>query len=93
MEDARKVDLRPLLVVAAIVGVVLTIWAAGAFAAGSSSSSDPAGSNPAAAFIQTQDDQAAPRDDCPEHRGGSGGGSGGGSRDGSDSNGSGAGDL
>jgi hypothetical protein len=50
MEDVHKVDLRPLLVVAAIVGVVLTIWAAGAFAAGGSSSSDPAGSDPAVAL-------------------------------------------
>lgn len=89
MDDARKLDLRPLLVVAAIVAVALTMWAAGAFAAGGSSSIDPAGSNPAA-YIQTQDDQVAPRDDCPEHqRGGGGGGSG----NESDSGGSGAGDL
>jgi hypothetical protein len=90
MEEARKLDVRPLLALAAIVAVALTLWAAGAFAAGGSSSSDPAGNDPAAAYIQTQDgNRATPGEDCPEDHGGRGGGSG----DGSDSGGSGAGDL
>jgi hypothetical protein len=81
MEDARKLDLRPLLALGAVVAVALTMWAAGAFAAGGSTSNG----GPAATYVQTQDDN------CPEHQGrGDGGGSGG---DGSDSNGSGAGDL
>ena len=93
MEDARKLDLRPLLVIAAIAGAALTLWASGAFAAGGSSSGG-AGSDPAAAYIQQGDDQPAPREDCPEDRGGGGGGGeGGGSGDGSGSDGSGAGDL
>jgi hypothetical protein len=93
MEDARKLDLRPLLVIAAIVGAVLALWASGAFAAGGSSSGGPAGSDPAAAYIQQGDEQPAPREDCPEDRSGGGGGSGGGSGDGSGSDGSGSGDL
>ncbi len=90
MENARKLDLRPLFAVAAIVAVALTMWAAGAFAAGGSSSSGPADSDPAAAYIQTQDDQAVPREDCPKDRGGGGGG---GSGSESDPSGSGTGDL
>ena len=86
MEDARKLHLGPLLGVAAIVAVALTLWASGAFAAGGSSSNDPAASDPAAAYVQAQDSQPAPREDCPHDRGGSGGGSGG-------SDGSGAGNL
>jgi hypothetical protein len=94
MDDARKLDLRPLLVIAAIVGAALALWASGAFAADGSSSGGQAGSDPAAAYIQQGDDQPAPREDCPEDRGGGGGGgSGGGSGDGSGSDGSGAGDL
>jgi hypothetical protein len=88
MESARKADLRPLLAVAAVVAVALTMWAAGAFASGGSPSGNP-GSDPAGAYIQTQDDRAVRGDDCPEDRGGGGGGSG----DGSDSGGSGAGNL
>jgi hypothetical protein len=91
MENTRSRDLWPLLALAAIVAVALTIWASGAFAAGGSSSGDPATGDPAAAYIQTQDNQAAPREDCPEDHGGGGGGSGGGSGPGS--SGSGAGDL
>jgi hypothetical protein len=73
MEEARRVDLRPLLAVAAIVGVALTLWATGAFAAGRSSSGDPSGGAPSA-FIQNGGQNQAPnREDCPHHRGGSGG--------------------
>ena len=89
MESARKADLRPLLAVAAVVAVALTMWAAGAFASGGSPANNPAGSDPAGAYIQTQDDRAVRGEDCPEDRGGGGGGSG----DGSDSGGSGAGNL
>jgi hypothetical protein len=70
MEEARKVDLRPLLAVAAVVAVIATLWAAGAFAAGGSSLSSDS-----PAFVQDgQDEQAPSREDCPEDRGGSGGG-------------------
>lgn len=73
MDEARKLDLRPLLAVAALVAVVVTMWAAGAFAAGGSTpSSDSPGSEPAP-FIQTEDEQAPPREDCPKDRGGGGG--------------------
>jgi hypothetical protein len=89
MESAHKADLRPLLAVAAVVAVALTMWAAGAFAAGGSSSSDPAGSDPGGAYIQTQDHQARQGEDCPEDHGGRGGGSG----NESDPSGSGAGNL
>jgi hypothetical protein len=76
VEEARKVDLRPLLTVGAVVAVaaVLLLWATGAFAAGGSSSNDSTGNAPA--LIQ-DNGQAPSRDDCPEGRGGSGGGSGG----------------
>jgi uncharacterized membrane protein YgcG len=91
MERTRKRDPRLLLAVLAIAAVAVTIWAAGAFAAGGSSSSDRPTNDPAAAYIQTQDNQAAPRGDCPEDQGGGNEGSDGGS--GSGSSGSGAGDL
>ena len=76
-ENARTLDLRPLLVVAAAVAVGLTLWASGAFAAGGSSSGgSPGGAQ--SSFIQNGDnDQAPSREDCPKDRGGSGGGSGG----------------
>ena len=72
--EARKLDLRPLLVVAAVVAVALTMWAAGAFAAGGSSSpNDSTGSTPSP-FIQNEEDgQPRTREDCPEDRGGGGG--------------------
>jgi hypothetical protein len=73
MEEARKLDLRPVLAAAAIVAVALTMWATGAFAAGGSSSGDSSGGSPSA-FIQSgEDDQAPNREDCPKDRGGSGG--------------------
>jgi hypothetical protein len=40
MEDAGKLNLLPLLAVAALVAAALTLWATGAFAAGGSSSSE-----------------------------------------------------
>jgi hypothetical protein len=73
-EEARKLDLRPLLVVAGVVAVVLTMWAAGAFAAGGSSSPNER-STPS--FIQNEEDaQPRTREDCPEGRGGGRGGQG-----------------
>ncbi|HKH32270.1 MAG TPA: hypothetical protein VKA45_14590 [Gaiellaceae bacterium] len=75
-ENARTLDLRPLLAVAAAVAVGLTLWASGAFAAGGSSSGDSPGG--AQSFIQNgENDQALSREDCPKDRAGSGGGSGG----------------
>lgn len=76
-ENARTLDLRPLLAVAAAVAVGLTLWASGAFAAGGSSSGDsPGGAQ--SSFIQNGDNGQAPtREDCPKDRGGSRGGSGG----------------
>ena len=72
-ENARTLDLRPLLAVAAAVAVGLTLWASGAFAAGGSSSGDsPGGAQ--SPFIQNgENDQAPSREDCPKDRGGSGG--------------------
>jgi hypothetical protein len=78
MEEAHKLDLRPLLAVGAVVAVfaVMLLWAAGAFAASGSSSNDSSGYAPSA-LIQAEDDGQAPsREDCPEGRGGSGGGNG-----------------
>lgn len=72
MEEARKLDLRPLLAAAAIVAVALTLWATGAFAAGGPSGGSSGGAP--SAFIQDgEDDQAPNREDCPKDRGGSGG--------------------
>lgn len=91
MEEARKLDLRPLLAVAAVVAVVLTMWAAGAFAAGGSSSPNGSTGSTPSPFIQDEGDGLAPdrqapsREDCPEGRGGSGGGAPDGSSDGSGS--------
>jgi hypothetical protein len=72
VEEARKLDLRTLLALGALVGVVAVtlLWATGALAAGGSSSDDSSGSAPA--LIQ-DNGQAPSRDDCPEGRGGSGG--------------------
>ncbi len=82
-ENARTLDLRPLLAVAAAVAVALTLWASGAFAAGGSSSGDSPGGAPSSFIQNGENDQAPSRDrDCPKDRGGSGGGSGG--SDGSD---------
>lgn len=75
-EETRKLDLRPLLAVAAVVVLALTMWAAGAFAAGGSGSS-PSSDVPAVvadnSFAQERDQGQAPsREDCPEDGGGGG---------------------
>jgi hypothetical protein len=76
MEEARKLDLGPLLLVAALVGVIATLWATGAFAAGGSpSSSDSPGSTPPA-FVQDERGQPPAKEDCPEEEGSAGSGSG-----------------
>lgn len=76
MEAARKLDLGPLLLVAALVGVIATLWATGAFAAGgSSSSSDSPGSTPPV-FVQDERGQPLAKEDCPEEEGSAGSGSG-----------------
>jgi hypothetical protein len=72
VEEARKLDLRTLLAVGVLVGVlaVTLLWATGAFAAGGSSSDNSSGNGPA--LIQ-QNAQPPSREDCPHGRGGSGG--------------------
>jgi hypothetical protein len=75
MDETRKLDLRPFVVVLAVAFVAATIWAAVALAAGGSSS--PSSSNSVndspGQFIQAQDDsEAPPADDCPDQGGGSG---------------------
>ena len=72
MEDARTIDLRTLLAVGVLVGVVAItlLWTTGAFAAGGSSSDRSSGNAPA--LIQ-QNAQPPTRVDCPVGRGGSGG--------------------
>lgn len=87
MEEARKLDLRPVLAVSGVVAVLVAIWATGAFGAGGSSSGNRSSGDPGAAFVQSQNAQPTPDDDCPEHRNGGGGGGG------SDGSGSGSGDL
>ncbi len=72
MEEARKLDLRPLIAIAAVVAVALTMWAAGAFAAGGSSSNPPNGS-PATSIQDRNDGQERSKEDCPRDGGGSGG--------------------
>jgi hypothetical protein len=80
MEETRKLDLRPLLAVVALGLVVLTMWAAGAFAAGGSSSDNSTRESESASYIQAQnEDQAPSREDCPEKDGGRGGPGAGGS--------------
>jgi hypothetical protein len=74
-EETRRLDLRPLLAVAAVVVLAaLTMWATGAFAAGSS---PPSSDVPAAAvdspFVQDGDRGQTPsREDCPKDGGGGG---------------------
>ena len=74
--EKTRLDFRPLLAIAAVVAVALTVWVASALAAsgsGSSPSSDaPAGL--ADPFAQPGDGQTRGRENCPEHRGGSGSG-------------------
>jgi hypothetical protein len=74
--ETRRLDLRPLLAIAAVVVVALTVWAAGALAAGGSGSS-PSSDLPATVtdpLAQAGDAQARSEENCPENRGGSGGG-------------------
>ncbi|MGH2920677.1 MAG: hypothetical protein ACRDKU_01230 [Gaiellaceae bacterium] len=73
-EETRKLDLRPLLAVVAVVAVALTMWAAGAFAAGGSSPSSDAPAVVADSdFVQDGDEGQAPsREDCPKRGGGDG---------------------
>lgn len=76
MEEARKIDLRPLLAVGAVVALaaVMMLWAAGAFAAGGSSSSNDPSGDAAWALIQSEEEGQGPsREDCPKDRGGPGG--------------------
>ena len=75
-EEARKLDLRPLLAVGVVVLLALTLWASGAFAAGGSGSS-PSSDEPALvddnSFVQDGDRGQAPsREDCPKNGGGGG---------------------
>jgi hypothetical protein len=76
MENARRLDLRLVIGVLAIISVAMTIWAATALAGGSSASgSEEPATSPAAAFIQEtpeeEDGQTPAPSDCPE-RGGEG---------------------
>lgn len=91
MDEARKLDLRPFIAVLAIAVVAATVWAAVALAAGGSSSSPNVGTanDGSPSFIQSQDNQAPPADNCPDGGGGPGGGSG----SNTDPNGSGSSDL
>jgi hypothetical protein len=73
MEEARKLDLRPLIAVAGLVAVVLTMWAAGAFAAGGSSSDNSPSGSPIASIQEENNGQQRSREDCPRDREGSGG--------------------
>lgn len=72
MEEARKFDFRPVLLIAAVVAVALTMWATGAFAAGGSSLNPPTGT-PATSIQDGNDGQERSKEDCPRDRGGSGG--------------------
>jgi hypothetical protein len=72
IDEARKLDLRPLLIVAAVAAVIATLWATVAFAAGGSSQGDSSGNAPSS-FVQDEQNRPAPSDrDCPEGRGGPG---------------------
>jgi transcription elongation factor len=68
MEEARKLDVGPLLIAAAVVAAIATLWAAGAFAAGGSSSQGGSTGDAPPGFVQ--DRQAPPDKDCPEGGGG-----------------------
>jgi hypothetical protein len=74
MENARRLDLRLVIGVLAVVCAALTLWAATALAGGSASSAtnEPA-TGPAVAFIQDEgesqdeeDGQTPQPGDCPE---------------------------
>lgn len=71
--ETRKLGLRPLFVVAAVIAVAVTVWAAGALAAGGGSTSSDSPADSSASFIQAREDGQPPsREDCPEGRGGGG---------------------
>ena len=67
--EARTLDIRPLLAVAAVVATALTLWASGAFAAGGSSPQGGSSGGTPSEQIQ-QGEQAPPREDCPKDRSG-----------------------
>ena len=80
MKEARRLDLRLVLLVAFVAAA---IWAATALAGGSEPASDPgAGNAPASGLVQNEGDggaQPPSSDDCPDRGGprgddGSGGG-------------------
>jgi hypothetical protein len=70
MEQARKLDVRPLLLVLAVAFAAAAIWAATALAGGGWRSTSTAATprdTPAYEFVQTQDGSATPSaEDCPE---------------------------
>ena len=66
-EHARTLDLRPLLVVAAVVAGVLTLWASGAFASGGSSSDGGSTGGTPSQFVQ-DDGRSHDKRDCPKDR-------------------------
>ena len=73
---AARLDPRAVLAVVGLVFVVAVIWAATALAAGGTSgapelASGTGGSTPSSVFVQSSDDAAPSRDDCPERGGGS----------------------
>ena len=74
-EKTRALNVRPLLVALAVMAAAASIWAATALAGGgSSTSSEPAADGyPTTVYVQTEDDTAPARGDCPEDGGGSGG--------------------
>lgn len=65
-ETKRRLGLRSVLGILAVVIAASAFWAASAFAAGGSSSSERGTSDtPAAANVQNE--SGAPDDDCPNH--------------------------
>ena len=76
METTRKPSPRLLLAVLAAIAVAATFWTASALAGGGSSpSSDPTIVNPTV-YVQTEDPNAVPGENCPDGSGGAGDGSG-----------------
>jgi hypothetical protein len=73
MDGTRKLNPQALLALLAMAFVVAAIWAATALAGGaSSSSSDSAGGQPAAEFVQSDEDGETPSaTDCPDKGSGS----------------------
>ena len=70
MDESRRLGLRAVFGVVAVVFVAAVFWAASAFAAGGSSSNDRgARDSPTATTVQSEGD--APDDDCPDRGGGS----------------------